>query len=167
MAQKGSPRRESNVRSSFRKKVEFLEQLARQGVPSGVWIPQTLREVVEWTDGDKGFGSWSSYSVAVLNGPNGDLRRRLDLALRTLNARGDPPKKSRRGREVTHAHALAEVKILAAQNLQLIDEKYALAAEIRRLKHSLDIVERREAQLVDQLNKILPIERQLRNIRPG
>lgn len=162
-------RRESRARRSFRLKVERLESLANDGNSPSVHVPRTLAEVVAWEDRSLGFSSWKSFSVAVLNGPNGDLRRRLDIALERLRS---PPstvgtKKPRRGRAVEHVQALAEVRALAQQNAELLEEKLQIQGELRRLRQSLAILQRREAELVSTLNTLLPIDRQLRPIAGG
>lgn len=158
---------ETRARRSFRLKVEHLEERVPHQ-SHGDWLPRTLSEFVQWRDPERGFGAWTSFSVAAPKGPNADLRQRLDRVLERL--RGDRSRTraptKRRGRTVEHAQAMAEVKALAAQNLELVERVLQLEAECRRTSDALGLVYKREAELVDRLNKVLPFERQLRSIAP-
>lgn len=157
---------ESLERQSFRLKVEHLEALAAQPNRGQAYIPASIAAFTAWVDPLLGFGSWSSPNIVAPSGRHSDLRRRLDEALRCLNKQADKPPGGRRGRPVAHSQALREVQKLAAQNAALLNEKMELNAAVARLRDSLRIMQDRERHLVDQLNSILPFDRQLRSISP-
>jgi hypothetical protein len=163
--------RETVARRSLRLKVECLEGHLQNGTGADVWLPKTVGDLTTWVDVSMGFTSWSSQSVATINGPNADLRRRFDVVRRALDARGAVTgtakgAKKRRGREVEHRQALAEVKALAEQNARLIEEKHELWSENVRLRQSLSIQYNREKELIENLNRLLPIDRRIRAIGP-
>lgn len=158
--------RESPARCSLRVKVEALEALAAQGNPNGDWYPGKVRELVLWTDLERGFRPWSSFSVAAINGPNSDLRRRYDAAIATLSMRAAPTRRRAIRRSEDHVHAIAEVKALSEQNVVLIAEKHALTRQLLRLEQQITILRSREVELTSKLNKLLPLDRQQRAFHP-
>lgn len=159
-------RQESKARRAFRLKVEYLERLAEIQNPEKKWVPRTLAEFVSWTDPKVGFQSWSSFTVATLNGPNADLRRRLNQARLALQTSAQKAVKARVGQTVQITQLRNEVVSLAEQNVRLIEEKYELQEEVKRLQASLKILQERESELLQTLNKIVPVDRQLRSIAP-
>lgn len=163
--------RETVARRSLRLKVECLEGHLQNGTGGDVWLPKTVGDLTAWVDASMGLTSWSSQSVATINGPNADLRRRFDVVRAALDVRGaatgtSASAKKRRGREVEHRQALAEVKALAEQNTRLIEEKHELWSENVRLRQSLSIQYSREKELIEKLNGLLPIDRRMRTIGP-
>lgn len=157
--------REGPARRSFRAKVERLEALAAGRETSPSPIPRNLKEVRDWSEPDRGLRPWSSFTVATLNGPNGDLRRRLDAALAELSKKASRPDQVR-SRTEEHRRTLREVAALAAQNVTLTVEIADLKAEIARRKDLVDILAARERELIDMLNKILPAHQRLRSVSP-
>lgn len=155
---------EGRARRSFRLKVEFLEDVLRRG-DSAEWIPRNLAELANWVDEERGFERWISFSVAAPNGPNSDLRRRLDHSLDLLKVRaGRPARKS----QAVHAsrQLAAEVRMLAQQNADLIMQLKSLEDRLRREGQANAILREREQELLTTLNGLLPLERQLRSIAP-
>lgn len=157
--------REGAARRSFRRKVEHLEELARQGNPAGAWTPKNIAEFVAWSDLQCGFEPWTSFSVASPNGRNADLRRRLDRALDVLRVAAlRPARKS--GILLAVGRLEAEVRALAQQNAELLSRLCDSEAALRREVQSNVILREREQQLLATLNGLLPLDRQLKSISP-
>ena len=157
--------REGPARRSFRAKLELLEAAAA-GRQTLSWIPRTVKEVRDWSEPDRGLTSWSSFTVATLNGPNGDLRRRLDAALALLNRKERSRSDQHRSRTDEHRLALREVAALAAQNVAFSVQIADLKAEVARRQDLIEILSARERDLIDTLNKILPAHQRLRSVSP-
>jgi hypothetical protein len=143
-----------------------MEALVQEAGPPTRWFPRNLRQMVEWQDAELKLTRWVSFSVAAPNGPNGDLRRRFDIARQMLlKKRGKDSAPA--GREVGHVLAINQVKVLAEQNALLMAEKHDLERRSTLLEKQLDSMYGRERELVEMLNKILPAGRKMRAISPG
>lgn len=159
--------KEGAAARSFRLKVEYIEQVAASPAGSRVAVPMNLKQFVAWTDADRGFTAWTSYTVATVNGPYRDLRRRLEAAWATIATAEKSSVGRREGREQSHKLALQEVSALAAQNTILALQKRELTREIERKIEIIEILSGRERELLSLLNKVLPVEKRLKPIAPG
>lgn len=160
-----APGRATPARAALLVKVQAIEELVSSGNANGEWYPKKVRELVEWQNLDAGIRSWSSFSVAAINGPNADLRRRFDIAVAALERRGSPKRRAPH-RSPDHAQALAEVKGLAEQNVRLLADREALARQIIRLEQRIAAMQARELELIGKLNRILPLDQQQRAFHP-
>lgn len=158
--------KEGPAARAFRLKVEYVEEIAARPPASRVSVPMTLKEFVAWTDPDRGLTSWSSFSVASVNGPYPELRRRLRVAWTTLAKSAGSGAARREGREQSHQLALREVAALAAQNAVLVVQKQELARELARKLEVIQMLSERERELLSLLNTVLPAERRLKPTAP-
>lgn len=159
--------KEGPAARALRLKVEYVEEIAARPAESRVPVPMTLKEFVAWTDPERGLTAWSSFSVASVNGPYPELRRRLEAAWATLSRSEKSGEARREGRERSHQLALREVAALAAQNALLVVQKQELARDLARKLEVIQILSEREHELLSLLNKVLPAEKRLKPTAPA
>ncbi|MEZ0169516.1 hypothetical protein [Microvirga sp. TS319] len=156
-----SQERTRPARSALAAKVTLLEEwIANESIPPDAPVLVTIKDVQQWTDPARGLVTWTSYSIAAPGGPNADLRLRLDHALKSLQrireGKSAQPRKPRRGRPISQIQVSHERDRLAHQNVELLVERDALSAEVKRLRHLLLEKEHQHRELLIKFEKIVP-----------
>jgi hypothetical protein len=128
--------RQPKARQSLERKIRLIEKWVVDGaIPPNAPVLRGEKDVRRWEDPEHEITSWVSFSVLAPNGPNADLRRRLDEVLpdyRRIREGARQPRKAQRGRSITERQVQRERDRLAIQNEELL-------AEIRSLKQALAI----------------------------
>lgn len=154
--------RDASARMAFRQKVEFLEALVSDSRSTAdLPLISSINDLRIWTGESHGqcFGTWKSFSVAVPNGRNGDLRLRFDQIRPYLKARQkdaiqtDPLTKRSPNGTGPHRHTRADFEDLLRQNHALIIEKFRLLRELLMERDTNAALREENARLMKAIRK--------------
>ena len=149
--------KEGSTRQAFRLKVEAIEAAVRDGViPTEIPNLRRIQDVRDWDSPP--FKSWVSYSVAAPNGPNADLRKRLDRVFPTFVERqsGAVRKGVRApaGADSSEWLASKERDALLVQNAELLASISQLETRLRVSEAERHALRQNVAELQATLNKV-------------
>ena len=152
---------------SFEIKVEIVERSVRdKKLDPGVPKLTSIRAFVQWSGEHQGrkYGSWSSQTVAAPNGPNADLRKRLDAvlpafqSLQRIKIQG-ATKKPPRGVGWDAWLLAAERDNLLVQNTQLIIDLQTAKESFAVLDAKIESLKAQNAMVTKEYTSVVPFRR--------
>lgn len=153
--------REPKARQSLERKLRLMERWITEGaVPANAPILRGEKDIREWQDPEHGITSWVSFSILAPNGPNADLRRRLDEVLpdyRHIREGARQPKQPPRGRSITERQVRRERDRLVIQNEELLAEIRSLKQELAIAREDIALLKEEKSDLTARLRSVSPM----------
>jgi hypothetical protein len=152
-------RRSNATRRAFERKVEILEEWARNGgAPANRWLPSGPVEVARWEDAELGISAWRSPNVAAPNGRHADLRRRFDEAMMELHRISVRPDRTTIARLAADNRRLKRENIaLAEQIVEIHLRSVQLEQAIARERQLKEEATQRENAIIAERAKVVPM----------
>jgi hypothetical protein len=154
--------RQKPARNAFVIKLEILEEAVLSGLlPSDLPRLKKRSDFQNWDGPQEGAKPWSNTKVMNLNGPNADLRLRLEKVwaeVQRLQGQHKPSLKPRKPLE----QSLLEAKIasLNVQVYKLIVERDSLKGDLLRAEQQRHSLSKENQVLLKRLNGIIPFARE-------
>jgi len=146
------------ARNAFLVKLQILEEAAVSGtLPSGMPRLESRSDFQNWDGPQDGVRQWSNTKVMNLNGPNSDLRVRLEKIWSEIQRlQGRQPSTSKPQKSVNQRHLESKIAGLNVQVYKLIVERDSVKNKLILAEQQIESLANENKSLVAKINKIAP-----------